>query len=101
MNNAIPAMPALTSPFASGNLTASKATEISSSFGAIASQMIDNVNRKQNEADKAIKQLHTGEADNIHDAMLALEEADISMRMFVQVRNKAVGAYEEIMRMQI
>jgi len=38
---------------------------------------------------------------DIHQAMVALEQANLSMRLMIQVRNKMISAYEEIMRMQI
>ena len=57
--------------------------------------------KAQLEADRAMEKLATGEARSIHEVMVAMEEADISMRMVVQMRNKIVEAYQEIMRMQV
>jgi flagellar hook-basal body complex protein FliE len=57
--------------------------------------------KAQLEADRAMEKLATGEAKSIHEVMVAMEEADISMRMVVQMRNKIVDAYQEIMRMQV
>lgn len=62
---------------------------------------ISSVNQSQMDGEKAIEKLQTGEAKNLHEVMLAVEQADISLRMLVQMRNKAQQAYEEIMRMQI
>jgi flagellar hook-basal body complex protein FliE len=45
--------------------------------------------------------LMTGEADNTHEAMIAAEKADIALRLTIQIRNKVIDAYNEIMRMQI
>lgn len=45
--------------------------------------------------------LMTGDSDNTHDAMIAAEKADISLLLAVQIRNKIIDAYSEIMRMQI
>ncbi len=50
---------------------------------------------------QATKNLQSGDAKHLHEVMIAVEEADISLRMLVQMRNKALTAYEEIMRMQI
>jgi len=52
-------------------------------------------------ADKQVEQFATGESKNLHEVMISLEKADISMRMMVQMRNKIVEAYQQIMRMQI
>lgn len=52
-------------------------------------------------ADQAVLQANTGENVNLHHLMISMEKADISLRLMVQVRNKAIDAYQEIMRMQI
>lgn len=52
-------------------------------------------------ADKAIESLQSGNAKNLHDVMIMHEKADISLKMLVQFRNKALQAYDEVMRMQI
>ena len=62
---------------------------------------IAEVNEVQLAADRAAEQIAAGETKNLHGAMIKLEEADISLRLMVQVRNKAVEAYQEIMRMQV
>ncbi len=70
-------------------------------FNDFITSTINQVNESQVEGDRAIEKLHSGEAQNLHDVMISVEQADISLRMLVQVRNKALQAYEEIMRMQI
>ncbi len=62
---------------------------------------INQVNQTEGKGDMAIQKLNTGNAKNLHEVMIAVEEADISIRMLVQMRNKALEAYNEIMRMQI
>lgn len=79
----------------------SSVTKAKEGFGELLSRTIDEVNRKQNEGDLAADRLQTGEAKHLHEAMIAIEEADISLRMLVQMRNKAQQAYEDIMRLQI
>lgn len=70
-------------------------------FGEMLSQTLGEVNQKQIDGDVAGQKLQTGEAKHLHEVMLAVEQADISLRMLVQMRNKAQQAYEEIMRLQI
>ena len=70
-------------------------------FGDMLSSMMSKVNQTQIAGDEAIVKLESGEAQHLHEVMIAVEEADISLRMLVQMRNKALSAYEEIMRMQI
>jgi flagellar hook-basal body complex protein FliE len=45
--------------------------------------------------------LATGRTDNVADVMLASEKADIALRLMMQVRNKMIDAYQEVMRMQV
>jgi flagellar hook-basal body complex protein FliE len=71
------------------------------SFGDMISTMISNANEAQIKSGESIRNLHSGKAEHLHEVMLAVEEADVSMRMLVQIRNRALTAYEEIMRMQI
>jgi flagellar hook-basal body complex protein FliE len=70
-------------------------------FGDMLSSMMGKVNETQINGDQAIEKLQSGDAKHLHEVMIAVEEADISLRMLVQMRNKALTAYEEIMRMQI
>jgi len=71
------------------------------SFGDCLNTMIAEVNTQQNEADRAIANVELGNTGSIHDAMIALEKANISFRTMLQVRNKVIEAYQEIMRMQV
>ena len=68
-------------------------------FGKTLSQSMQSVNNMLNQADENTQEMVTGKKD-IHEAMISLEQADISLRLMVQVRNKILSAYEEIMRMQ-
>lgn len=70
-------------------------------FQEVLKNMVETTNTAQIEADRSVEKLHSGEAKNLHEVMLSLEQADISMRMLVQVRNKVVEAYQEIMRMSV
>jgi len=72
-----------------------------SGFADVLKDSIDKVNAIQTEADQAIKGLATGQVNNIHETMIAIEKANLSFNMMVQVRNKLVQAYEEIMRTQV
>ena len=70
-------------------------------FSDMLADAVSQTNKAQLDADKAAVALQTGKAENLHEVMLSMEEADISMRMLVQMRNKALDAYQEIMRMQV
>jgi len=91
----------LTAPLDTPPREQSSLARVQEGFGRILEDMVQEVESRQRRADLAIQDLHTGGATNIHEVMIALEEAEISMRLFVQVRNKALEAYQEIMRMQV
>ncbi|CCQ91447.1 putative Flagellar hook-basal body complex protein fliE [Nitrospina gracilis 3/211] len=71
------------------------------SFKETLSESIKQVDNLQKEADQAIEKLVSGESQNVHGAMLAVSKADIAFQMTMQVRNKMVEAYQEVMRMQV
>jgi len=71
------------------------------SFGKALTDALKDVNQLQFEADQAIRNLEVGKTGSLHEAMIALEKADISFRAMMQVRNKILDAYQEIMRMQV
>lgn len=62
---------------------------------------INKVNDAQLNAEKAVEDYATGKNKNLHEAMLAIESANISMRLMVKTRNKIIEAYQEVMRMPI
>jgi flagellar hook-basal body complex protein FliE len=70
-----------------------------SDFKKALSQSIDEVNQLLAQADQSTQEMVLGKQD-IHQAMIAMEQANISLRLMIQIRNKIIAAYEEIMRMQ-
>lgn len=60
-----------------------------------------DVNELLNSADKKASDLAVGRSENLHDASIAMEKAETALKLLVQVRNKALDAYHEIMRMQL
>lgn len=71
------------------------------SFGDALKESMNEVNNMQLDADKSIEALVSGENKDIHGTMIALSKADLAFRMTVQVRNKVLDAYQEVMRMQV
>ena len=72
----------------------------SSDFKKVLGQSVDEMNQMLNRADQTTQEMVLGKKD-IHEAMIAIEQAHVSLRLMIQVRNKIVAAYEEIMRMQM
>ena len=75
--------------------------KVSGQFAEALKNSLSAVNQSQVAADRAAEQVAVGGTKNLHEAMIKMEEADISIRLMVQVRNKAVEAYQEIMRMSV
>jgi len=70
-------------------------------FMASLKDAMAKANEIQIEASKEVDKLMTGENQNVHQTMIALQKADVSFQMMMQVRNKIVQAYEEIQRIQV
>jgi flagellar hook-basal body complex protein FliE len=71
------------------------------SFDKTLKSAIEKVNDLQLKADKAAQDLATGRTDNIAEVMIATEKADIALRLMMQVRNKMIESYQEIMKIQV
>ncbi len=75
--------------------------ETNNSFGDVLNQAMTDVNSLQQEAGKAVEKMVTGEATDLHDVMIAVEKARTSFDLLMEVRNKAIDVYRELMRMQV
>ena len=69
--------------------------------GKFFSELVSKVNDLQTQSDKAIQGLASGENKNLHEVMISMEKASISFQFMSTVRNKALEAYQEVMRMQV
>ncbi len=72
-----------------------------SQFLELLKEGIADVNKGMKESDKASMDLATGKSSNIHQTMLAVTKAELGFNMLVQLRNKAIEAYQDVMRMQV
>jgi len=70
-----------------------------SSFDDVINEAISKVSQVQNDADKAVGELTKG--GDVTSAILAVEKADMSFQLMVEIRNKLISTYEEIMRMPV
>ena len=71
-------------------------------FAQILQGSIDKVNQTQQQADQMAEKLAAGDTNqNLHEVMIALQTASVSFQEMVQVRNKLVTAYQDVMNMQI
>ena len=70
-------------------------------FAQMLQGRVADVNSQQLEADHAIQDLVTGETENVHDVVLSVVKADLSFRLMLEIRNRLMENYQEIMRMQV
>jgi flagellar hook-basal body complex protein FliE len=71
------------------------------SFGSWLDQMVQDVNAKQGVAAQSLQDLQSGQNTSLHQTMIAVEEASVSFQLMVEVRNRLLDSYQELMRMQV
>jgi flagellar hook-basal body complex protein FliE len=74
---------------------------VSANFSTWLSGEVAKVNAQLLVADKQVQELALGRTQNLHDVMIALENARMSFQLMIQLRNRALEAYQDILRMQI
>jgi flagellar hook-basal body complex protein FliE len=72
-----------------------------SSFLDTLKDSIKRVGELEKEADKEVEKLAKMESDDVTSTMMAIEKADLTFQLMMQVRNKIIDAYQEIMRLQV
>ena len=70
-------------------------------FFAVLQNSLNEVNNIQKNAENAMNSIATGEVKDLHQAAIAIDKAEISMKMMLEVRNKALSAYKDILRTQL
>lgn len=83
------------------NLTSLNTTNNTVSFGSFIAGSVETVNNNINEANVKLERLATGEAISTHELMISLEQAKFQLELALEVRNKLVEGYQELMRMQL
>lgn len=92
------------SPFAvqpNQGVKTKNALEVQGDFKSKLNEALNNVNKLQSESAIATEKLAKGEIDNLHDVMIIGQKASIALTATVEVRNKVIEAYQEVMRMQV
>lgn len=83
------------------NASAVSPFEAQKSFASFLKDSIEKVNQTQIESDKLTEKLISGQEVDLHQVMIASQKADITTQLTIEIRNKAVEAYQEMMRMQV
>ena len=72
-----------------------------SEFHNVLQGAIDQVEISRSEANQSVQNFLTGDGEDLHSTVLAVQRADLEFSMLMQVRNKVISAYQEVMRMQM
>ncbi len=70
-------------------------------FSETLKKFMSDVNQMQNHADRSIEKMAAGEITDVHQVMVAVEEANTAFSLMMEIRNKMMDAYQEVLRMQI
>lgn len=71
------------------------------SFKDVLGGFLDEVNDLQLNMDESVKKFAAGEIKDVHQVMIAAEEADVSFQLMMKIRSKLLKAYDEVMKMQV
>ena len=88
-------------PQISSGATSATNAGATDSFGSTVKNAVESLEKSQQSANQEIAKAVTGESPDLHRTIIALQTADLTFQFALQVRNKVVNAYEEIMRMQV
>lgn len=84
-----------------GSITPPGASGGSGEFQKVLEGTINTLQSLQNDADTSVQKFLTGENEELHTTVLATQRAEMAFELGLQVRNKVVSAYQEIMKMQL
>ncbi|UCZ56367.1 flagellar hook-basal body complex protein FliE [Desulfurispirillum indicum] len=101
IHNSMPLLLEMTKPSGKAEPTSTEPGKDHPQFSEFLKNSLQEVNSAQKTADKAIEELVTGESSDIHSTMIKMQQASISLQMMMQVRNKIMDAYQEVMRTQV
>lgn len=76
-------------------------TNPSESFGKMLDGVVSTVEAKQHDAQELTRKVLLGQTDQLHQSTIAMQEASVAFSMMIEVRNKLVESYQELMRMQV
>ena len=70
-------------------------------FADLVSNLMRDTSNQQAAVGETVRKLVTGESDSIHDIVLTASKADLAFRLVMEIRNRLISSYEDIMRMQV
>jgi flagellar hook-basal body complex protein FliE len=81
--------------------TSNPSSSAGGAFGKLLADSINTLDSMQHDAGTSIQQFLTGEKEDLHTTVLATQKAELAFELGLQVRNKVISAYQEIMKMQM
>ena len=88
-------------PGAAAGTGSSDGVKKADSFSELVGGLVREVDAKGKVAEAEVRRLMLGETDNIHQSMIAMQESGLAFNLLVEVRNKLVDSYQELMRMAV
>ncbi|MBX3444693.1 MAG: flagellar hook-basal body complex protein FliE [Planctomyces sp.] len=88
-------------PSIGGGASAPGAPKSGAPFSHTLANMLSDLQHQQQKLDQDVEDLATGRTDNVHQVVINVAEADLMFRMLIEVRDRLISSYQEIMRMQI
>lgn len=83
------------------NTSSNTSAGVGNDFSKVLKDSISELNDIQVQSDKAMADIATGEVKNLHQAALAIGKAETSMKAMLEIRNKALSAYKDLIKTQI
>lgn len=83
------------------SLSTTKPTSGDLPFADMIKGLVKETDQQQLQAQEGVRQLVTGEAESIHDVVLTTSRADLAFRLMMEIRNRLISSYQEVMRMQV
>ena len=99
--NALNQFPTALREFSGATQASNAQSPASGSFGDVVRDAVQSLDNTQQAAEQEIARAVAGESPDLHRTIVSLQTADLNFQFGLQVRNKLIGAYEEIMRMQV
>lgn len=86
---------------AAKSIASGETGEVLNTFGQLLKDNMNQINSLQANADQAVQTYSVGGDIELHNVILAVDKADMALQLAMQIRNRLVGAYQEISRMQV
>ena len=89
------------SAFGGGLAAKTKGGDMIGEFSDVLKKAVNDLNALEDDSSRKVNSLVTGRLENVHDIMISMEKSKIGLNMAIEVRNKLIEGYKEVMRMQI